>query len=64
MNATLMGAGVGPCDSPRKIREWIDELLDMRLELADQTEIVAEIDASLRQAAGWLAARRSRRGCP
>ncbi|MFQ5678965.1 MAG: hypothetical protein ACE5HP_05860 [Gemmatimonadota bacterium] len=48
---------------PGVIEEWVDELLDLRLEYADETEIVAEVDYYLRQAAEWLGAREAGQQC-
>lgn len=47
---------VGPCSSPRAIREWIDELLDLRFSSALVPKLVGEIDDQLRLAAHWLRA--------
>lgn len=63
MSELLLQSPVGPCDPPGVIEEWVDELLDLRLEYADETEIVAEVDYYLRQAAEWLGAREAGQQC-
>lgn len=57
MEKMLLQSPVGPCDPPAMIEDWIDELLDLRLQYATQAQIVAEIDYRLRQASAWLGAR-------
>lgn len=57
MDMMVLQSPVGPCDPPAAIERWIDELLDLRMDYAGQTQIIAEIDFRLFQASEWLGAR-------
>ncbi|MEN8144466.1 MAG: hypothetical protein ABFS14_05885 [Gemmatimonadota bacterium] len=57
MTTRLIRQQVGPCSPYRQIKAWIDELLDMRLQMRGQDEAVREIDYQIQTAVDWLDAR-------
>lgn len=59
----LVEPRAGPCDPRREIEAWIDELLDLRLEMEGNRALVAEIDHHLQRAVEWLAESEAGRLC-
>lgn len=63
MPELILKTQAGPCDSAEEIRAWIDELLELRQALADESAAVREIDHQLRRAVVWLEDREAGKRC-